>query len=95
MIRPEPESDLRNNTMVLGAEVIDSLQTSTKSYILIEELLRKFLESGEKRTPEDFLQTLTFLYTIGIIEEKNYKIRLTQRAKNGSNQTSTLSDFTD
>lgn len=74
MILPHPESDLRLNIMVLGVDIIEQLKG--KDYVLVESLLEKFLKNGIKRTPDMFFNSLTFLYSCGVIEKKEYKIKL-------------------
>ncbi|TXH54928.1 MAG: hypothetical protein E6Q89_07340 [Bacteroidia bacterium] len=74
MILPHPESDLRLNIMVLGADLIEQLKG--QDFVLVESLLEKFLKKGAKRTPDMFFNSLTFLYSCGAIERKDYKIRL-------------------
>ena len=75
MILPHPESDLSINIMVLGTDIIEQLKRK-KTFLLIESLLDNFLKGDKKRTPDMFLNTLTFLYSFGLIEQKGYKIRL-------------------
>ena len=79
MISPQPEADLSLNVMILGADVIKILKSS-QDYVIAEDLLKKFLFTNKKRSHDLFFDTLTFLYTLGIIREENYKIRL----ENGS-----------
>ena len=75
MIIPHPESDLSINILVLASEIIDRFK-SRKNYVVVEEIMRDFLKKDKKRTPEAFLDALTFLFTIGVIEYKAYKVRL-------------------
>ena len=74
MILAHPESDLSVNIMVLGAGIVRLLKD--RDFVLIEDVLENFVKSGSKRTPDMFLNTLTFLYSCGIIEKKGYKIKL-------------------
>ena len=75
MIAPQPESDLSLNIMVIGSDIIRILKKN-KDYLIVEDLLNKFLSSDNRRTPNLFFDTLTFLYVLGIISEDNYKVRL-------------------
>jgi hypothetical protein len=77
MILPHPESDLSLNLMVLGTEIVRLLKG--KDFILVEDMMNSFMQGGKKRTPDMFLNSLTFLYTCGLIERKGYKIKLTPR----------------
>ncbi len=74
MILPHPESDLRLNIMVLGADLIEQLKG--QDFVLVESLLEKFLKNGYKRTPDMFFNSLTFLFSCGMIERKDYKVKL-------------------
>jgi len=77
MILPHPESDLSVNIMVLGTDIIRLLKG--QGFVLVEDVLAGFIKSGSKRTPDMFLNTLTFLYSCGLIEKRGYKIKLTPR----------------
>jgi hypothetical protein len=77
MILPHPESDLSVNIMVLGTDIIRLLKG--RDFVLMEDVLSSFVKNGSKRTPDMFLNTLTFLYSCGLIEKKGYKIKLTPR----------------
>lgn len=74
MILPHPESDLSLNLMVLGSDIIKLLHK--RDYVLIDDVMGEFLTVSPKRTPEHFLNALTFLYTINVIERKQFKIKL-------------------
>ena len=74
MILPHPESDLRLNIMVLGVDIIEQLKG--QDFVLVESLLEKFLKKGIKRTPDMFFNSLTFLYSCGVVEKKEYKVKL-------------------
>ncbi len=77
MILPHPESDLTLNIMVLGVGIVEQLKE--QDFVLVEKLMVEFLEKNKKRTPEMFLNSLTFLYSCGMIEKKGYKVKLTPR----------------
>jgi len=74
MILPHPESDLKLNLMVLGVDIIEQLKG--QDYVLVESLLENFLKKGIKRTPDMFFNSLTFLYSCGLVEKRKYKIKL-------------------
>lgn len=74
MILPHPESDLKLNIMVLGADIIEQLKG--QHFVLVESLLEKFLKNETKRTPDMFFNSLTFLFSCGVLERKDYKVRL-------------------
>lgn len=79
MLIPHPESDMKLNVMVLGSEVIKILKTRCKGekYVLVESILTDFLKGDERRTPDLFMYSLLFLYSVGLIERRGYKIKLT------------------
>jgi hypothetical protein len=82
MILPHPESDLSLNIMVLGVDIVKKLK-SNSGFHLIENLMEGFLKKDKKRTPDMFINTLTFLYAVGLIELKGYKIKLTPKEIQG------------
>lgn len=75
MIRPQPESDLSMNILVLGSEVAQILKDK-RSFVVIEELLEKFLIKDKRRTPDLFMDTLTYLYSLNMIEYEGYKVKI-------------------
>ena len=75
MVLPYPESDLSLNILVLGSEIISRLG-DRKVFTLIENIMIDFLKKAEERSPDLFFDVLTFLFAIGILEYKGYKIRL-------------------
>lgn len=77
MILPHPESDLSINMLVLASDIIRLLKN--RRLLLIEDVMESFLNVDKKRTPEMFINTLTFLYTCGFIQKEGYKIRLMSR----------------
>lgn len=80
LIHPQPESDLTLNTMVLGADIIDTLNQSN-SYVIIEDLLFKFLSKDKKRSPMLFFDALTVLYSLGIIKMDYYRVKLIKKRR--------------
>ena len=75
MILPHPESNLNMNIMVIGTDIIKILKK--EEFVLLEKVLEKFLSKDNNRTPDLFFNTLTFLYSFGLIDKKGYKIKLT------------------
>ncbi len=78
MILPHPESNFTLNIMVLGSEIINELKNQ-KHYVLIEDLLNTFLVPDDKRTSDMFINTLTFLYGMGFIDKKGFRVKLIYR----------------
>lgn len=83
MILAHPDSDLQKNIMVLASDVIRILSAKNRkdSFVLVEDVMEDFLKASEKRSPDLFLSTLTFLYSLGIIEKKQYRIKLMKPSK--------------
>lgn len=75
MLLPHPESDLTLSIFVLGSEIITVLREK-KDFTLVENIMRDFLKKSEKRSPDLFFDVLTFLYTIGFLDYRGYKVRL-------------------
>lgn len=76
MIKPYPDNDLSLNILVLGSEIIHSLKSPNRSYVVVEEVLSDFLKKDSKRTPKHFMDAITFLYATGLLEYRGYKVRL-------------------
>lgn len=75
MIRPQPESNLSLNLLVLGSEVIRILKTK-RSFVIIEDVMGEFLKGEPQRTPDLFMSTLTYLFAVGLVEYQGYKLKL-------------------
>jgi len=78
MILPHPETDFSTNILVVAADIIKELKQH-KSAVLLENVMQNFLKKDMKRTPDLFIKSLVFLYSFGLIEYDNYKIKLTPR----------------
>lgn len=78
MILAHPDSDLKKNLMVVGVDIVKLLTIKNRKdkYVLIEDIMEEFLKLSDKRTPDMFLNSLTFLFTVGIIERNEYRIKL-------------------
>lgn len=75
MIIPQPESDLSLNLMIVGADIIEILKKQNE-YIVVDKLLKEFVKNDSRRTPKMFFNAFTYLYALGIVNERNYKVRL-------------------
>lgn len=76
MIIPQTESDLSLNVIVVGADIIKTLKDNKSDSMIVEELMKRFIVKDKRRTKKLFFDTLTFLYSLGIINEEYYKVRL-------------------
>lgn len=81
MILPHPESNLKINIMVLGSEIINIMNKIPfkNKFSIVDDIMIKFLKIDKNRTPDLFLFALTFLYLMGVIEKKGYKIKLIEK----------------
>lgn len=81
MILPQPESNLKTNLIVLGADIINIMGNSPfkNKYVIVDDVMQKFLKRDKDRTPDLFLYALTFLHTLGSVEKKGYKIKLVKK----------------
>jgi hypothetical protein len=86
MLKSHPESNLATNVLVLGSEVIEMLKNK-KSFVIVEKIMQDFLRKDRNRTPELFMDALTFLFIIGLVEYKGYRVKL---KRHGTTQTSLL-----
>lgn len=80
MILPHPETDFSTNILVVATDIIKELKRHKKT-VLLEKVMQSFLNKGIKRTPDLFIKSLVFLYSFGLIEYDNYKVKLTPRTR--------------
>jgi len=80
MILPHPETDFSTNILVVATDIIKELKHHKKT-VLLENTMQSFLNEDIKRTPDLFIKSLVFLYSFGLIEYDNYKVKLTPRTK--------------
>jgi len=80
MLLPHPETDLSLNLMVLGSDII-SILAEKKGFVLVETLMEEFLAGDKRRTPDTFFYSLLFLFTFDLIEQKDFKIKLSTQHK--------------
>lgn len=81
MILPHPETDFSTNILVVATDIIKELKHHKKT-VLLEKVMQSFLNKDIKRTPDLFIKSLVFLYSFGLIEYDNYKVKLTPRTRN-------------
>lgn len=70
-----PETNLAMSIITLGSHILNDLQNKNEP-ILVDTLLEKHLKRNKYCTIVNFLSTLEFLYSLGVIEQNGYKIRL-------------------
>lgn len=79
MILPHPESDLSMNIMVMATDIIRFLK-KRGSFVLAALLMEDFLKKDKRRTPDMFINSVTFLFALGYIEQENSRLRLEESA---------------
>jgi len=91
MILAHPDSDLRKNLMVIGADIVKILSTKNRkdNFVLVEDVMEEFLKANDQRTPDMLLNSLTFLYAVGIIERNEYRVKLLKLNKKNNLQVQT------
>ena len=74
MFLPHPESDLRQSVMLQGVEIVNFLKKEGR--VFTEIALENFLKQDVKRTPEEFVNTIVFLYAVGMVDQESYWLKL-------------------
>lgn len=72
MISAHVEMDLNQHVSVVSAKIIDLVETGDK--MILETLMRKFLKKYEFYTPDQFMEGLTFLFSIGCLNVQDYRV---------------------
>lgn len=75
MIIPHPESDMSLNLMVVSCDILRILREE-KDYVLVDSILKEFINKDARRTIDMFFNAITYLYALGVVKEQNYKMRL-------------------
>jgi len=78
MILPHPETDFSLNILVVSTDIIRELKEQ-KGKILVERVMKSFIDKDVRRTPDLFIKSLVFLYSVGLIEYDKYNIELTPK----------------
>lgn len=74
MINAHIEMDLNQHISVVSAKIIDLIQNGDE--MILETLMRKFLKKYEFYTPDQFMEGLTFLFSIGCLTVQEYRVVL-------------------
>jgi hypothetical protein len=87
MILPHPESDLSLNVMVMASDIA-SILAKRPGFVFEETLMKEFVKLDSRRSPDMFVDCLTFLYAFDYLERTGHRIRLKESAlrKVGLNQ---------
>jgi len=73
MLIPLPEGDLEDALLVRGADLLGFLGRQS-SPVVVEEAMLDFLKRHPKSQAEDFIDCLTVLFALGLIEYSHFRI---------------------
>lgn len=74
MINAHIEMDLNQHISVVSAKIIALIQSGDE--MIIETLLKKFLKKHEMYSPDQFMEGLTFLFSLGCLTIQEYRVVL-------------------
>lgn len=74
MINAHIEMDLNQHISVVSAKIVNLIQSEDK--IILETLMKKFLKLNELYTPDQFMEGLVFLFSIGCLTIQEYRVVL-------------------
>ena len=74
MLIPPPEADLSESLLVRGADILDLL-TKHGEETVVEEIMLDYLKCRPKSDADAFMDSLTLLYALGLIEYEHFRIR--------------------
>lgn len=74
MINAHVEMDLNQHVSVVSAKIIHLVVAGDE--MILETLMRKFLKKYELYTPDQFMEGLTFLFSIGCLNVQDYKVAI-------------------
>jgi len=82
LINLHPESNLKENIITLGAELIDCLLYIDRKNVTVDDLFIKFIRKTNLKDFNLFIETLTFLFSLDIVGIEGYKIKLLKNDNN-------------
>lgn len=74
MINAHIEMDLNQHISVVSAKIINLVENGDE--MILETLMRKFLKTHELYTPDQFMEGLAFLFSIGCLTVQEYRVVL-------------------
>lgn len=74
MINAHVEMDLNQHVSVIAAKIIELIEAGDE--MILEALMRRFLKKYEFYTPDQFMEGLTFLFSIDCLNVKEYRVML-------------------
>jgi hypothetical protein len=66
--------DLRDHISVIAASIISLVKSNEE--ITLESLMRKYLKRYNLHSPNQFMDGLSFLYSINALIVENFKVKL-------------------
>lgn len=73
MLIPPPEANLSESPLVTGADILEIIKK--KDGIVVEDVMLKFLENHSSATPDDFMDALCCLFTLGLLEYDAFRLK--------------------
>lgn len=74
MINAHVEMDLNQHISVVSSKIINLIENGEE--MIVETLMRKFLKEYELYTPDQFMDGLSFLFSIGCLTVEEYRVVL-------------------
>lgn len=74
MINAHVEMDLNHHVSVVSAKIIQLVEAGDS--MILETLMKKFLKKNENYTPDQFMEGLVFLFSIGCLTVQDYRVVL-------------------
>ena len=73
MLIPPPEADLSESLLVCGADLLECLQNEGEA--VVEKVMLDFMKRHPKAGPADFMDSLSLLYALGLVEYADFRVR--------------------
>ena len=77
MLIPPPEADLKESPLVRGADILEFLKKQGDE-IVVEEVMMEFLKRHPKATADDFMDCISLIFALGLIDYQHFRIRRRQ-----------------
>lgn len=74
MINTHIEMDLNQHISVIAAKIIDLIKNDEET--ILETLMIKFINKYDAHTPDQFIEGVTFLFSMGYLSINNYRVNL-------------------
>jgi hypothetical protein len=74
MVNAHIEMDLNNHVSVISSKLIQLIKAGDE--MIIETLMKQFLKKYENYTPDQFMEGILFLFSLGCLAINDYKVIL-------------------